>query len=146
LKLSRRRALIAASVIAAALAACSRGDPERELRATLAAMAEAIEQHRVGDALAPVAEDFTRESSTFGKQDARRALAGAALRNEKIRVSAAVTELRLDGDRATAKVRVFATGGSGLVPDRGHTWEFDTAWRREQGRWKVYNAEWREGL
>jgi len=25
-------------------------------------------------------------------------------------------------------------------------WEFHTAWRRERGAWKVYNAEWREGL
>lgn len=130
----------------AALSACSRSDPEQQLRSTIAAMAQAIEQHRVSDALEPLAEDFTRDSGAFGKQDARRVLAGAMLRNEKIQLSATVTEVRVDGERAFAKVRVIATGGAGLLPERGQTWEFDTAWRREGGQWKVFNAEWREGL
>jgi len=43
-------------------------------------------------------------------------------------------------------VKVFATGGAGLLPERGQTWDFDSAWRRESGRWKVFNAEWSEGL
>jgi hypothetical protein len=73
-------------------------------------------------------------------------LAGAYVRNEKITVSAVVTEVRIDGDRASAKVKVFATGGAGLLPERGQTWDFDSAWRRESGRWKVFNAEWSEGL
>ena len=115
------------------------------MRSTIAAMAQAIEQHRVSDALEPLAEDFTRDSGAFGKQEARRVLAGAMLRNEKIQLSATVTEVRVEGERAFAKVRVIATGGAGLLPERGQTWEFDTAWRLEGGQWKVFNAEWREG-
>lgn len=144
---TRRTAAVALAVVLGLLAsACGRSDPEKELRATVAAMAQAIEQHRVGDALEPVADDFTRESGAFGKQDARRVLAGAMLRNENIQLSATVTDLRVQGDRAFAKVRVIATGGSGLLPERGQTWEFETNWRRDKGRWKVFNAEWREGL
>ena len=130
----------------ASFAACSRSDPEKELRSTIAAMTQAIENHQVGDALDPVADDFTRESGAFGKQDARRLLAGAMLRNERIQLATTVTDVRIEGERAFVKLRVIATGGAGLLPERGQTWEFDTVWRREQGRWKVYNAEWREGL
>jgi len=54
----------------AAQAACSRGDPQKALRATIATMAQAIEQHRVADALEPLSDDFTRQSGAFGKQDA----------------------------------------------------------------------------
>ena len=133
-------------VVVSVLAACTRSDPEKELRSTIVAMAQAIEQHRVGDALDPVADDFTRESGAFGKQDARRLLAGAMLRNERIQLAATVTDVRIEGTRAFVKLRVIATGGAGLLPERGQTWEFDTVWRREQGRWKVFNAEWREGL
>jgi len=61
-------------------------------------------------------------------------------------VSTTVTEVRIEGERAFAKVRVLATGGSGLLPERGQTWEFDTVWRRDRGGWKVFNAEWREGF
>ena len=109
-------------------------------------MAQAIESREPASFLDHVADDFTRESGAFGKQDAKRVLAGAYLRNEKISVSAAVTDVRIDGDRAFAKVRVIATGGAGLLPERGQTWDFDSAWRRERGQWKVFNAEWREGL
>ena len=145
--MNHRTLLVTVVLVAIALfAACSRSDPEKELRSTIAAMAQAIENHQVGDALDPVADDFTRESGAFGKQDARRLLAGAMLRNERIRLATTVTDVRIEGERAFVKLRVIATGGAGLLPERGQTWEFDTVWRREQGRWKVFNAEWREGL
>lgn len=140
------RALVAALWLVAALVGCSRSDPERELRSAIGAMAQAIERREPASFLEHVADDFSRESGAFGKQDAKRVLAGAYLRNEKIRVSTAVTDVRIDGDRAFAKVRVIATGGAGLLPERGQTWDFDSAWRRERGHWKVFNAEWREGI
>jgi hypothetical protein len=138
----RRQALLALL----AIAACSRSDPERELRATVAQMVQAIEQREPAGFLDALSEDFTRESGAFGKQDARRVLAGVLLRNERIQLSAVVTDVRVEGDRAFAKVRVIAAGGAGLLTERGQIWEFDSAWRREKGRWKVFNAEWREGL
>lgn len=137
-------ARVAAVVLATTAISCSRSDPERELRSTVTAMAQAIEQREPAEFLDSVSDDFARESGAFGKQDARRLLAGVYLRNEKVTLNAVVTEVRIDGDRAHAKVRVFATGGAGLLPERGQTWDFDSVWRREQGRWKVYNAEWRD--
>ena len=130
----------------AALMGCGRSDPERELRSTVAAMAQAIEQREPAAFLDVISDDFARESGAFGKQDVKRLLAGAYLRNERINLSSVVTDVRIDGDRARAKVRVVATGGAGLLPERGQTWDFDSVWRRENGRWKVYNAEWTEAL
>jgi len=142
---TRRR--IVASLLALAFAAgCGRSDPERELRATIDSMAQAIEKREPAAFLDAVADDFSRESGAFGKQEAKRTLVAAILRNEKIGVSAVVTEVRIDGDRAFARVRVVATGGAGLLPERGQAWDFESAWRRERGQWKVFNAEWREGL
>lgn len=142
-----RRRFSLALAVAGSLAGCTRSDPERELRDTIATMARAIERREPGDFLDHLAEDFTRESGAFGRPEAKRLLAGVMLRNEKIAVTAVVTRVELRGDRAQATLRVLATGGSGgLLPERGQTWEFDTAWRREDGSWKVFNAEWREGL
>ncbi len=143
----RARRLLLALPAAALLAGCAPGSPERELRDTVARMARAIEAREPGDFLDHLADDFTRDSGAFGKQEARRVLAGVLLRNEKIAVTAVVTSVVIDGERAQARLRVVATGGSGgLLPERGRTWEFDSAWRRERGQWKVFNAEWREGL
>jgi ketosteroid isomerase-like protein len=133
-------------VCATALAACGRSDPERELRATIATMAQAVEQRDPAAFMEAVAEDFTRESGAFGKQDAKRVLVATYLRNEKINLTAVVSDVRIEGDRAFAKVRVVATGGAGMLPERGQTWDFDTVWRREGSAWRVFNAEWREGL
>ena len=143
--MTRRRAVALLLALVAA-AGCGRSDPERELRATIDSMARAIEQREPAAFLDALADDFSRESGAFGKQDAKRTLVAAVLRNEKINVSAVVTEVRVDGDRAFARVRVVATGGAGLLPERGQAWDFESAWRRERGQWKVFNAEWREGL
>ena len=139
-----RRAVVA--LVLALVAGCGRSDPERELRATIESMMRAIEKRDPAAFLEAMTDDFSRESGAFGKPDAKRTLVAAILRNERIEVSAAVTEVRIQGDRAYARVRVIATGGAGLLPERGQTWDFETAWRRERGRWKVFNAEWREGL
>jgi len=137
---------IAFVVLATAAIGCSRSDPERELRSAVSSMAQSIEQREPSAFLDSLSDDFARESGAFGKQDVKRLLLGAYLRNEKISVNAVVTDVRIDGDRARAKVRVVATGGAGLLPERGQGWDFDSVWRRESGRWKVYNAEWSEAL
>jgi len=137
---------IAFVVLATAAIGCSRSDPERELRSAVSSMAQSIEQREPSAFLDSLSDDFARESGAFGKQDVKRLLLGAYLRNEKISVNAVVTDVRIDGDRARAKVRVVATGGAGLLPERGQGWDFDSVWRRESGRWKVYNAEWTEAL
>ena len=142
------RALLAwfACIALATAIGCGRSDPERELRSAVATMARAIEQREPAAFLDSISDDFARESGAFGKQELRRLLAGVYLRNEKISVNAVVTHVRIDGDRARAKVRVLATGGAGLLPERGQSWDFDLAWRREAGRWKVYNADWADAL
>lgn len=139
----RRRLLIA--TVAQTLAGCARSDPERELRATIEAMARAIETGRADDFLDGVTEDFTRESSAFDKRDARRWLAGLMLRDERITLAVVISDLEISGTRAQARLRVLSTGASGgLIPQRGQVLTFDTRWRREGNAWKVSNAEWRE--
>jgi len=142
----RRRVFPHLVVLVCVLASCARSDPERELRAAVAQMAHAIEARTPADLLEYLSDDFTRESSAFGKPDVRRVLAGVLLRNEQISVTAVVTAVEVSGESARTKVRVVATGGTGLLPERGQTWDFDAAWRREKGKWRVFNAEWQEGL
>ena len=85
---------IAIIVLAGVAASCSRSDPERELRSTVSAMAQAIEQREPAAFLDSVSDDFARESGAFGKQDAKRVLLATYLRNEKITVSAVVSSVR----------------------------------------------------
>ena len=144
---TQRRLLLAAGAVLLLQTACGRSDPERELRETIARMARAIEARQPDDFLNGLSEDFTRESGAFDKREARRLLAGLMMRNERVALAVVVTELEITGDRARARLQVVATGSSGgLIPERGQAWAFDSAWRRESGAWKVFNADWRESL
>ena len=138
--------LCAAAVLALAAAGCSRSDPERELRATIGAMSSAIEQRQPAAFLDSLADDFTREAAAFDKTEARRLLAGVMLRNARITLTTVVQDVRIVGDRAEVRMRVLATGGEGLLPERGQAWDVETAWRRTGGKWQLYNADWRAAL
>lgn len=146
----RRRALLAAALLSGAaslLGGCARSTPESELRATVERMAQAIEAQQPADFLDALADDFIRDSGAFGKQDVRRLLTGALLRNERIALAWAITGVEVQGERARVRLRVVATGSAGgLLPERGQIWDFDSHWRRTAGRWQVFNAEWHEGL
>ncbi len=142
----RRRTLLLACTASALLTACSRSDPEKELRSAVDKMQAAIEAKDASGFLEHVAEDFTRESGSFDKKEARRMLAGVFLTNQSIKVVTTVRDIKIEGQRATAQITVLATGSSGLLPERGQSWAFTTNWRRESGRWRVFNAEWKEAL
>ena len=141
--LTPRRAQLLAAALALA-SACSRPDPERELREAVAAMARAVVDKDVAAFLEYVSEDFVRESGVFDRNEVRRRLVANMLRHDSVQVIATVTEVKLDGERARATVRVLATGGRGWIPERADGWEFRTAWKREGGRWRVFAAEWRD--
>ena len=125
---------------------CSRSDPERELRAAVAAMAQAIEQREPAAFLNFVSDEFARESGGFGKSDVKRVLAGAYLRNQKLMsprpsptcASKAGAPGQRYGSLQPAVLDCYRSAGKHGISI--------LTWRREDGRWKVYNAEWVEGL
>lgn len=124
------------------LAACSRSSPEQQLRDTIAKMSDAVEARDASTLLAHVADDFTRDSGGMDRQQLRSLMLGLFLRNQRIKVLSTISDLRVDGERATVKLAVLATGGAGLLPERGRAWNVTTTWRREKSEWKVFNAQW----
>lgn len=133
----RRRAVF----LLAALAGCTRTPPEQQLRDTIARMADAVERRDAAALLAHVADDFTRDDGGLDRRQLRSLLLGIFLRNQRIGVYPAVREVRVDGTRAVVRLGLLATGGSGLLPEQGRTWNLTTGWRRD-GDWKVFNARW----
>lgn len=128
------------------LTACSRSDPERELRAAFESMEEAIRERRTGDFMAQVAEDFVQPSTGLDRAGLRRLVAGTLLANPNIRLAVTVRELQIDGDRATVRLAVLATGGRGMLPERGQAWDVTTGWRRAGSRWQLYSGDWKGQL
>ncbi len=139
--------LILLGALALALTACTRTDPEKLLRSNIAEMEAAVKARDTSKVMSFLADDFRRIQTTpaseaMTKPDARRVLAAVLLTNPNIYANVTITDLKISGDSATAKLTVIAGGGAGLIPERAQSWDFATRWRLEDGKWLVYSAEW----
>lgn len=139
----RRGHLRAACTIALAalLAACAGEGPEARLRATVAAMEDAVEGKQPGDFIAHVADDFSGGREGLDRQSLRGFLAGQMLGSERIEVILGSPEIVLHGERATLTVEATVVGGR-YLPERGERLRIVSGWRLEEGDWRCYTAEW----
>jgi hypothetical protein len=138
------RALLAAALLV--LAACSKPPPEEALRKTIDKMMEDGEAHRVSAVMDSVAEDFVGPNG-MSQQELRRMLTFISMRHKSLGVTIGPMDVKLIGERATAKFTLGASGGSGgLIPDSGQIYEVTTGWKLVDGDWKLISADWNERL
>ncbi len=143
----RRRTLLATLALAPFfLAACSRPDPERQIRAALGEMEAAIKARNNSDFMSHVADDFQRPGQGLDRTGLRQLFTGLVLRYPTIVLVVTVNEVRVTGTTATARLTVLATGGQGVLPEAGQAWEVNTDWRLEGSQWKLFAADWRGQL
>jgi hypothetical protein len=145
---SPRRRLLKALAVAplAGLSACSRPDPERQIRAALGEMEAAIKAKHNSDFMSHVADDFQRPGQGLDRTGLRQLFTGLVLRYPTIVLVVTVNEVRVTHPTATARLTVLATGGQGVLPETGQAWEVNTDWRLEGSQWKLFAADWRGQL
>jgi ketosteroid isomerase-like protein len=140
--------LLLLAMFAFTLAACARTDPEKAWRASIAEMGAAVKARDTSKVMSHFAPDFARSSpGTSGgmnKDEARRTLAAVLLTNPNIYMNVTISDLKITGDSAAAKLVVVAGGGAGAIPERAQSWDFSTRWRFESGKWFLYSADWVE--
>ncbi|MBG3852434.1 nuclear transport factor 2 family protein [Xanthomonas sp. WHRI 8391] len=125
-----------------ALIGCARPAPEQRLRATLEQLHQAIEARDIGDAMAPVAEDFIGEQG-LDVAGLRRLMQLQMLGNQKIGVTLGPVDVQLRGDTASVRFTALLTGGSGRwLPEQAQTYQVTTGWRLQGGDWQLYHAQW----
>ncbi len=133
--------------LAVLLSACGRTDPEKALRAAITDMEAAVKARDTSKFVAHLAPDFAQTGSAgLNRDDVRRTIAGILITNPNIYLNASISEVKISGESATAKLVVVAGGGSGLIPERAQSWNFTTRWRYEKDKWLVERADWTELL
>lgn len=138
----RRHAL--AALVALALVACSRTDPEQQLLQTAQALQAAIEARDTGDVMDLVDENF-RGSANLDPQSARRLLTATFLRYQNIQVVALAPTVRIDTSAPQLgfiESKVVVTGAQGLIPERAEPYTVRTEWRLVDGDWKLSDLRW----
>jgi hypothetical protein len=131
-----------------ALATGCSGPPEAQrLRETIAAMQDAMEKRVPRDFMEHVSADFVGNDGAFDRETLHNLLRGAVLQNARIGVTLGPLDVDVQGSRATVKVSVTLTGGSGgLIPERGAIYSLTTGWKKEGNQWFCYNASWQQQL
>ena len=143
-RLARLRATVLALFLLL-LAGCSRPPPEQALRDTIAGMQAAAEQ-RDADALADhVAEDFVGPGG-MDRDGFRRYAALAWLRSRTVGVTLGPLDVEVTGEHAQVRFTAATRGGEGLIPDSANLYRVETAWRLEDGEWRLISAEWEPGV
>lgn len=142
--LNRLFASVAVAVLLA-LAGCRHAPPEQALRDTIAAMQAAAEAHDTDSLFAPIAEDFAG-SEGMDRQQFRRYVTFAGMRQQKIGVRLGQLDVKLYGERASVSFTAALTGGVGWLPEEAQVYAVDTGWRLESGQWKLISARWKPQL
>lgn len=128
-----------------ALAGCAGDTPEAQLRRQFEQMQAAVEAGQPGDFIRGVSEDFVGEGG-MDRAALHNLIRAQILKNARVGATTGPLKVNVDGDNAEVAFDVLLTSRSGRVlPDQAGTYEVKTAWRREDGDWRVYHAGWARG-
>lgn len=123
--------------------ACARPPDAQAIRTAIAGMGQAVEAHRSADILGHVSDDFTGNDGELDRAQLANLLRVELLAKRGLGVSLGSIDVELSGDRATANFDATLSDDSGRwIPDHRSNVHFTTAWRREGGEWRCYNAKW----
>ena len=148
MKLARLGLLVLSSVLTTT--SCSTGDPEAEIRATLAAAQAAAEARDLG---------FFRDFVGSGYRDARgndreqllNTLRGLFIAHQRIEIVSRIDEIRLEGaDAARAVVHAGLAGRRGGESLLGgldaDLYRFEAELIEVDGEWRMIGAKWERGV
>jgi hypothetical protein len=138
---------VAAWLLAAALLlpGCRHTPPEQALRDTIAKMQAAGEARDMDALFDPIAEDFAGEQG-MDRKEFRRYMTLMSMRQKSVGVTLGPVDVKLYGDRATAKFTAAITGGPGFLPNQAQVYDIETGWRLAGDDWQLISARWNEKL
>lgn len=133
-----------AACVALVLAACGEQlSVEQQVIASIRNMEAHIEAGERRPFMDYVAEDFAGQGGSLNREQLRALMIMQLNRYQRLQGQLFPIRVQETGaDTATASFRALVSGGPNWIPESGQLFEFETAWRREDGEWRVIRAEW----
>ena len=116
------------------LIACSKPAPEQALRDTIGQLQQAAIKKDASAFFEPFAADFSG-SDGLDRDNFHRYVQLIWLKHKDIGVNTGPLDVTLMDDRATVNFTVALSGGQGLIPDKGPTYQGKQVWRPEGDKW-----------
>ncbi len=126
------------------LVACSdERSVEQQIIGAITAMEEYGERGQRSDFMAMVHPQFSGQSQSMSRLDFRRFMVIQWNRHQRLQAQLMPIRVEpLTASAARANFHVLVTGGQGLIPERGQLYRVVTEWRRHDGAWRLYRADW----
>lgn len=126
------------------LGACSKGDPQARLEATVRQLQKNIEARDAGAVMGLVDSRFRMQGDLDAAQ-ARQTMTAIFYRYANIKVFAVGHQTRIDpASQLTGytEAQVLVTGAQGLIPERATPYAVRMEWRLVDDDWKLYDLKW----
>ena len=134
------------ALLALVLSGCRHTPDEQQVREAIAAVAQAAEAGAASDVSAPLSDDFDGNAGELDRRGLTNMVRLLALRGEHIGVTTGPVSIEHRGERMVATFTVTLTSGGKLLPDQLGLYEVESAWRRDDGKWRCYTATWKHTM
>ncbi|SHM11814.1 hypothetical protein [Rhodanobacter sp. OK091] len=131
---------------ALALSGCRHMPDEQQVRESIAAVAQAAEAGAASDVSTPLSNDFDGNAGELDRRELTNMVRLLALRGEHIGVTMGPVSIEHRGERMVATFTVTLTSGGKLLPDQLGLYEVESAWRKDDGKWRCYTASWKHAM
>ena len=134
------------ALFALVLSGCRHTPDEQLVREAIAAVAQAAEAGAASEVSAPLSDDFDGNAGELDRRELTNMVRLLALRGEHIGVTMGPVSIEHRGERMVATFTVTLTSGGKLLPDQLGLYQVESAWRKDDGKWRCYTASWKHSL
>ena len=145
---SRKNAgvLTVLALFALVLSGCRHTPDAQQVREAIAEVAQAAEAGAASEVSAPLSDDFDGNAGELDRRELTNMVRLLALRGEHIGVTMGPVTIEHRGERMMATFAVTLTSGGKLLPDQLGLYQVESAWRKDDGKWRCYTASWKHAL
>lgn len=138
---------MAAMTLVVAMAGCHHPPNEQQVRQAISSGATAVEATNAGDLGDIVSDDFDGNGGTFNRRQLLGLMRLMRQRSEHLTVLMGPVSLEQRDKRYVVTFTVtLGSGNSRMLPDHLGVYQVTSAWRREDGGWRCYSAQWKHRM
>ena len=144
MQLHRCSATFAALLLAAALASCSRSDPQASLVAAVQKLQDNLEAKNTSAVLDQLDTAF-RAQRELDRGWAKQTMTLMFLRHQNVRIVAVARNSRIAAEAPQVgytEAQVLITGAQGLIPDQAAPYRIKLQWSLVGREWKLVKLDW----
>ncbi|MEO8747793.1 MAG: hypothetical protein ABI379_09105 [Rhodanobacter sp.] len=139
-------AVLLTTLGALTISACRRTPDEIQVRQAIASGVRAAEEANAGGVVAILTDDFDGNAGALDRRALSAMVRVFALRGESLKANLGPISIERRGQRLVASFSLTLRAGGRLLPEQMGVYQVESAWRNEDGRWRCYNATWKQSF